>query len=98
MTKLFPDRVSLYYAFTDIRRKHKINFQIVYLKLKKKVYETSFNIKADNPFEIMDGYLSLANFPLPGEGVYSLEFWCENQELGSVRLTITKTNWHKIKK
>lgn len=98
LPNIFPDRFCVYYAFTDIRIRSKIRFEIVHLSSKEKVYEEFFTLKAKNPLEIVDGTLSITNFPLAGDGIYSLIFWENQQVLGSSKLTILSEDRDNIKK
>ena len=77
----------VYISLTDVRGKINCVLRYVNLKQDQVLFETRFSLKCDNPLKTVELVLPLPTLP-PVEGVHALELLCDDDPVGSHRITV----------
>jgi hypothetical protein len=79
---------SLYISLTDFQGRAKFAIQYVDLKDNKVLFDTAFEGEGGDPLATAELVLRLPRLPVTHEGTYALELLCNNELLGSLRITV----------
>jgi len=78
-----------YICLTDMREEANLELRFVDLTDSTALFRVDLNVQCKNPLQAVELKIPLPKLPMPHFGAYSFELLCEDELLGSWRVTMT---------
>ena len=78
----------VYISLTDIRGTISCVLRYVDLREDQPLLQTEFQIRCDDPLKTVEVILPMPPLPTPKAGIHALELLCDNEPVGSLRITV----------
>lgn len=82
-----PGSPSAFISLTDVRGPTDLELRYVDLADNGVLLMLKFRVESDDPLKTVEAILPVPPLPTPRPGVYALELFCNDEPLGSLRVT-----------
>lgn len=81
-------KMNIFISFDNARGKYHSTIRIIHNQSGKMIAETKGEININSPMDVTDLNICLLNLTFPEEGVYNLEFLCDDELVMQRRFTV----------
>ena len=82
---------TAFISLTDIRGTVQLELRYVDLADNEVLLKAPLQIQSDDPLRTIEAVIAVPPLPVPHPGVYALELLCDDEPLGSLRVTVVET-------